>query len=108
MSPTEAPLTATISADTREKLDRFAEESGVERDEVVERALRWYIRGATADGQRDLEAAAKAMAHRMATSGVGAERRRVTVAALRAKLAERGTRLTHLDPVDVVREDRDR
>jgi len=58
VSATEPPLTATISADTREKLDRFAEESGVERDEVVERALRWYIRGATADRQRDLEAAA--------------------------------------------------
>ncbi len=41
--PTEAQVSATISAATKDKLDRFTEQLGLKQDFVVEQALLFFM-----------------------------------------------------------------
>jgi uncharacterized protein (DUF1778 family) len=41
--PTEAQVSATISAETKEKLDRFTEQLGLKKNFVVEQALLFFM-----------------------------------------------------------------
>ena len=43
MNNTQAQVSATISATTREKLDRFTEELGLKKNFVVEQALLYFM-----------------------------------------------------------------